>query len=166
MELPGLRCAQPKYSFPPCFHRSGLHLDQVFVQSDWRTHPDTAPSMDCAWLLCLFSNRQVKWLFLWLSGVPTLDVLEGGLQQLMTMYKDTLLKSQKHIIDGGEVQCGQLEELLHEMGRFDKKRIENRYIVSDAAVALDRLQHQIDLLISCFQDCFMWHLSACGKISI
>eukprot|EP00803_Ostreobium_quekettii_P006783 evm.model.scf_48.2 EVM.evm.TU.scf_48.2 scf_48:2960-10526(-) len=107
--------------------RDYLELEYSGLPTSFHVEVDRV--MDDFVFLCLLFGNSV------LPGVPTLDVLEGGLEQLMAVYKDTLLKTQKQIIDGGEVQSGHLEELLHEMGRLDKKRIENRYTATLLAKA-------------------------------
>ncbi|CAD7697866.1 unnamed protein product, partial [Ostreobium quekettii] len=94
-------------------------LEYSTIQPDFQV--DIERVIDDFVFLCLLFGNDA------LPGVPTLDVLEGGLQQLLTVYKHVLRSSKNYIIQGGQLQNKQLEGVLRAMSELDPERIQSRY---------------------------------------
>ncbi|KIZ04867.1 5'-3' exoribonuclease 1, partial [Monoraphidium neglectum] len=61
-----------------------------------------------------------------LPALPTMDIAEGGLNKLITMYKDALPQLGGYLTDAGDLHHGRLEVLLRQLAELEMATLQER----------------------------------------
>ena len=64
------------------------------------------------------------------AALPTLDINEGALNNIMAIYKELLPKMGGYIAYAGDLDRGRLEQLLARVGMLELEVLEERAAVS------------------------------------